>query len=81
MISKKLRNLTELAERMEALLPTSTRTYRCMYAALEHDIDISLEGIAQRMIEKYNIPYYDPDLPTHDATLEEHEDVDDKRTN
>lgn len=56
MISNKLLKLYHTALEMEKLLPTSNRTYKTMYNTLEHDLDIALDGVAQRMIEKYNIP-------------------------
>lgn len=56
MISEKLLKLYHTALQMETLLQASNKQYRAMYAALEHDLDISLDGVAQRMIVKYNIP-------------------------
>ena len=59
MISNKLLALYHTALQMEALLPTSNRTYRAMYATLEHDMNLALDGVALRMIDKFNMPHLD----------------------
>lgn len=72
MISEKLLKLYHTALQMETLLQSSTKQYRAMYNALEHDLDIALDGVAMRMIEKYNIPDPNkdrPDHPSHDGRL------------
>jgi hypothetical protein len=53
MISDSLLSLHYMALKMEKLLPTSSRQYRAMYAALEHDLALALDGVSQRMLTNY----------------------------